>query len=143
MSASGEILTLLGTSPRDAMQMAPLSLAYVGDTVYDLYVRTLLVYGSDATVHNLHMTATKLVRASAQARASERLLPYLTEQEASVFRRGRNAHIGTVPHSASIADYRAATGLEAVLGYLFLRGEDARIRELMSLAGLFGEQNQQ
>ena len=140
MSASGDILSLLpGASARDAAQMAPLSLAYVGDTVYDLYVRTLLLGRSDATVHNLHLMATRLVRASAQARASERLLPLLTEQEASVFRRGRNAHIGTVPRSASIADYRAATGLEAVLGYLFLQGEDARIRELMAAAGLFDE----
>jgi len=142
MSMCGEILSMLpAPAARDAAQAAPLTLAYIGDTVYDLYVRTLLLQKSDAAVHSLHMMATKLVRASAQARVSERLLPLFTEQEAAVFRRGRNAHIGTVPRSASIGDYRAATGLEAVLGYLFLKGEDARIRELMTAALLQQEED--
>ncbi len=118
----------------DAAHMAPLSLAYIGDTVYDLYVRTLLLHRSDATVHALHLSAATMVRASAQAQASVRILPVLSEEEAAVFRRGRNAHMGTVPKSASIADYRAATGLEAVMGYLFLKGDDDRIRELMAIA---------
>ena len=118
----------------DAARMAPLTLAYIGDTVYDLYVRTLLLHKSDATVHRLHLQAAALVRASAQAQASIRVLPMLNEEEAAVFRRGRNTHMGSVPRNASIADYRAATGLEAVLGYLFLKGEDERVKELMSAA---------
>ena len=119
--------------------MSPLTLAYIGDTVYDLYVRTLLLHQSDATVHKLHMEASRQVRASAQAEVSERLLPMLTEQEASVYRRGRNAHIGTIPRSASIGQYRAATGLEALFGYLYLKGDDARLRELMGCALLAAE----
>lgn len=140
MSVCGDILGLLpeGAS-RDAQQMSPLTLAYIGDTVYDLYVRTLLLHQSDATVHKLHMEASRQVRASAQAEVSERLLPMLTEQEASVYRRGRNAHIGTIPRSASIGQYRAATGLEALFGYLYLKGDDARLRELMGCALLAAE----
>jgi len=123
----------------DAARMAPLTLAYIGDTVYDLYVRTLLLHRCDATVHNLHLKAAGMVRASAQAQASSRLQPLFTDEEAAVYRRGRNAHMGTVPRNASIADYRAATGLEAVLGFLFLSGEDTRIRELMTTALLHTE----
>lgn len=135
MSVCGDIRSLLPDAPgRDAAQTAPLTLAYIGDTVYDLYVRTLLLHQSDSTVHGLHLLASGMVRASAQAQASERILPLMTEQEAAVFRRGRNAHLGTVPRSASIADYRAATGMEALLGYLYLKGDDARIRELMRAA---------
>ena len=142
MSVCDEIKKLLPDAPaRDAMQMSPLTLAYIGDTVYDLYVRTLLLYQSDATVHSLHLQASRKVRASAQAEVLERLLPLLNEQEASVYRRGRNAHMGTIPRSASIGQYRAATGLEAVFGYLYLKGDDARIRELMRCALLPQEES--
>ncbi|HWR22170.1 MAG TPA: ribonuclease III domain-containing protein [Feifaniaceae bacterium] len=142
MSVCDEIKTLLPDAPaRDAMQMSPLTLAYIGDTVYDLYVRTLLLFESDATVHKLHTLASRKVRAGAQAEVSGRLLPLLNEQEASVYRRGRNAHIGTIPKSASIGEYRAATGLEAVFGYLYVKGDDARIRELMRSALLPQEES--
>ncbi len=142
MSVCDEIKNLLPDAPvRDAMQMSPLTLAYIGDTVYDLYVRTLLLFESDATVHSLHMQASRKVRASAQAEVLERLLSLLNEQEASVYRRGRNAHMGTIPRSASIGQYRAATGLEAVFGYLYLKGDDARIRELMRHALLPQEES--
>lgn len=118
----------------DPAQLAPLSLAYMGDTVYDLFVRTLLLETTTLTVHNLHERAAKLVCAKAQANAFRRLEPMLSEAELSVFRRGRNAHIGTVPKSASILDYRVATGLEALIGWLYLSGRDDRIRELMEAA---------
>ena len=116
---------------RDPAQLAPLSLAYMGDTVYDLFVRTLLLENTTLTAHGLHERAAKLVNARAQAAAFRRVEPMLTEAELSVFRRGRNSHIGTVPKSASIMDYRIATGLEALIGWLYLSGMDARIRELM------------
>ena len=142
MSVCDDIKNLLADAPaRDAMQMSPLTLAYIGDTVYDLYVRTLLLFESDATVHSLHMQASRKVRASAQAEVLERLLPLFDEQEASVYRRGRNAHMGTIPKSASIGQYRAATGLEAVFGYLYLKGDDARIRDLMRHALLPQEES--
>ena len=119
---------------KDAAQLSPLVLAYMGDCIYDMYVRTLLIQKSDFTPHKLHLEAAKRVNAGAQARAAEKLLPYCTEKEAAVYKRGRNAHMGTIAKNASIADYRAATGLEAVLGYLYLQKEDDRIAVLMELA---------
>lgn len=116
---------------RDPRQISPLVLAYIGDTVYDLFVRTLLVERSDFTAHGMHMEAAKRVCAAAQAEAFLRIEPLLTEEELAVFKRGRNAHMGTVPKNARIADYRAATGLEALLGYLYLSGADARLAALM------------
>lgn len=115
----------------DPTQLGPLVLAYVGDTVYDLYVRTKLVLGTGLTAHGLHLEAAKRVCASAQAEAYRRIADELTDEETAVFRRGRNGHMGTIPKNASIADYRAATGLEAVVGWLYLKGDDARLNELM------------
>ncbi len=139
MSVSGDIRSLLNIEAGvDVKSLASLTLAFIGDTVYELYVRTLLIEKSDAPVHSLHLQASRLVCACAQAEAAKRVMPHLSDEEAAVFRRGRNAHIGTVPKSASIAEYRAATGFEAVLGYLYLLGDDARIRSLMATALLAG-----
>ncbi len=121
----------LGCKVKEPRLMSPLVLAYIGDTVYDLYVRTQLLLTSDATAHGLHVMATKRVCAKAQAEAVQRILPTLTEDEQYIYRRGRNSHMGTVPKHAQMADYRAATGLEALLGYLYLKGEDDRLNELM------------
>ncbi len=117
----------------DPSQLAPLSLAYVGDTVYDLFVRTMLLETTTLTVHGLHQRAAKLVCARAQAAAFRAIEPLLNESELAVFRRGRNSHIGTVPKSASIMDYRTATGLEALIGFLYLSGENERLNEIMRL----------
>ena len=132
MSGVDEIRRLFpALPPRHANLTAPLVLAYIGDTVYDLYVRTLLVHQSDATAHGFHVMAAKLVNAGAQAEAYYRVANMLTAEETAVYKRGRNAHMGSIPKNASIAEYRAASGLEAVLGYLFLSGQDARISTLM------------
>ena len=130
LSRVREALALPGRDPR---QLSPLVLAYVGDTVYDLYVRTRLILSTDATAHGLHMRAARLVCAGAQAAAVRPILDRLTEEELAVYKRGRNSHMGTVPKHAAIQDYRAATGLEALLGYLYLGGQDARLTELMAL----------
>lgn len=122
------------STARDAMQLSPLALAYIGDCIYDLYVRTLLLTTRDFTAHKLHIHAAQLVNASAQAEASRRVLPLLGERELAVYKRARNAHMGTTARHATIADYRAATGLEAVIGYLYLQGQDERVRELMAAA---------
>ena len=116
---------------QDPTQMGPLVLAYIGDTVYDLYVRTHLVRTTALTAHGLHMAAAKRVCAAAQAASFRRIEDRLTEEELAVFRRGRNGHMGTIPKNASIADYRTATGLEAVIGWLYLKGRDSRLTELM------------
>lgn len=115
----------------DPTQLGPLVLAYIGDTVYDLYVRSQLVLSTRLTAHGLHMAAAKQVCAAAQAESFKLIEPMLSEDELAVYKRGRNGHMGTIPKNASIGDYRAATGLEAVIGWLYLKGNDARINELM------------
>ena len=140
MSIHSDIQTALGfTRPVDPLSLPALTLAYLGDTIYDLYVRTCLAETLHLKVHALHVEAAKLVCAKGQAQAFRRIEPYLGEEEQAAYRRGRNAHSGTVPKNADVRDYRVATGLEALLGHLFVSGEDARIGELMCLAIQFEE----
>ena len=120
--------------PADPLSLPALTLAYLGDTVYDLYVRTTLVETLHLPMRALHLEAAKHVCAAGQANAYRRMADKLSEAEQAAFRRGRNAHSGTVPKHADVRDYRVATGLESLLGYLYLRGEDERIGELMRLA---------
>ena len=115
----------------DPTQLGPLVLAYIGDTVYDLYVRTHLVLSTRLTAHGLHIAAARQVCASSQAESFKKIEPMLTEDELAVYKRGRNGHMGTIPKNASIGDYRSATGLEAVIGWLYLKGNDARLNEIM------------
>lgn len=119
---------------RNADQAAPLTLAFIGDTVYDLYVRTHLLDTRDATPHALHMAAAKCVCAAGQAAAFRRVEAELTERELVAYKRGRNAHSGTLPKNASVADYHTASGFEALIGWLYLSGQDARMTQLMRLA---------
>lgn len=109
-----------------------LQLAYLGDTLYDLYVRERLVR-EGGRVDDLHRAAVRYVRAGAQSKALERIEPMLTEEEAAVVRRARNAR-QTPPRNADIHDYHRATALEALLGALYLSGETARLGELMEVA---------
>lgn len=111
-------------------KMSVLSLAHVGDAVYELLVRTRLAEKGLATVVGLHRATVQLVKAPAQAKAAAVLLPLLNEREHAVYRRGRNSHVNSVPHGATKAEYHAATALEAVFGYLWLAGERERVREL-------------
>lgn len=124
----------LGYPVEDPRQIPALNLAYVGDTVYDLYVRAYLIHTHPETVHNLHLLSARMVCAQGQARAFFALEPQLSEEELSVYRRGRNAHSGTVPKNANVADYRVATGLETLLGHLWVLGREERIDELMTVA---------
>ena len=114
-------------------QLAPLSLAQIGDTVCDLYARIYLNDQFARSPHELHLCASKYVCAAGQAAAYRRMEPLLTEEETAVFRRGRNAHSGTMPKNATAADYHTATGLEAMVGWLFLSGADERLNELMTV----------
>ena len=120
--------------PADPLSLPALTLAYLGDTVYDLSVRTTLAETLHLPMRALHLEAAKHVCAAGQANAYRRMADKLSEAEQAAFRRGRNAHSGTVPKHADVRDYRVATGLESLLGYLYLRGEDERIGELMRLA---------
>lgn len=126
-------------APEKMREMSPLALAFIGDGIFEMLVREFLVGKGNCPVKKLHQRSVELVNCKAQARfLKENLFPVLTEQEQAVCLRGRNAHVGHVPKNADIADYHNATALEAVFGYLYLRGEMARIRELFGLiiAGL-------
>ena len=110
------------------------ALAYLGDSVLEVYVRTYLVAerGLSTSAH-LNRASLDLVRATAQSEAVGRLEPHLTEEEASVYRRGRNMGHGNVPKSASVAEYRRATGMEVLFGYLYLKGQTERLDYLFRL----------
>ncbi|MCL2562519.1 MAG: ribonuclease III [Oscillospiraceae bacterium] len=117
----------------DIGAISNLGLAHLGDAVYELIIRAWLCEHGKATAKGLHRAAIKYVAAPAQAAAVAKLLPHLTEAEQAVYRRGRNARVGTVPQSASLEEYHAATGFEALFGYLYLKGEIVRINELFGL----------
>jgi len=110
-----------------------LGLAHLGDGVYELLVRTWLCAQGKATAKGLHKAAVGYVSAPAQAKAAEKLAPHLTEDESAVYRRGRNARVSAVPKQASHEEYHAATGLEALFGYLYLQGARDRLNELFAL----------
>ena len=110
-----------------------LNLAFIGDGVFDLLVREHLVRSSCAHVGELNKAKVDLVNCESQAAFARELLPVLSEEEAEVYRRGRNAKVNSPSKHSTLSDYHAATGLEALFGYLYLKGEDARIKELFTL----------
>lgn len=116
----------------DADMMSSAALAFVGDAVYSLAVRRRLAQSGDFPANTLHNKAAKLVSASAQAAAAARILPLLEDKESDVFRRGRNMHTIRTPKSSSTAEYHAATALECLMGYLYLKNRPERIDELLT-----------
>lgn len=118
----------------DVARLPSLTLAYVGDTFYDLYVRTVLCATSFQPVHTLYLRSIECVSAAAQSAAAHRILDDLDEEELAVFKRARNTRIHTLPKHAKVQDYRYATGLEALLGYLYLMQREQRALELLALA---------
>ncbi len=122
-----------GFQDADLRTYSPLTLAYIGDAVYELVIRTLLVKHGNAQTNWLHKKASSLVKASAQAEMIEKLLPVLTEEEEAVYRRGRNAKSYTMAKNATMSDYRKATGFEALMGYLYLKEDLGRMIELIRL----------
>ena len=121
-------------TPAQVGAYSTLALAHIGDGVYELMMRTALCAAGLTAVTDLHRETVRRVNAPAQARAAEAILPLLTEAEHAVYKRGRNASASSTPKHADIADYRRATGLEALFGYLFLMGEQERIEQLFLLA---------
>lgn len=117
----------------DADLLSPLTLAFIGDTVYDLLVREEIICDANRPANDLHSLAVKKVKASAQAKAITDIMPMLTEKEMAVFKRGRNAKSGHIAKNASTGDYHKATGLEALFGYLYLTNQTERIIELYEL----------
>ncbi len=109
---------------------SPLALAFLGDAVYGLLVREQLLLTANRPAGKLHTLSVQAVNARAQAQAAEKILPMLTEAELAVYKRGRNAHPGHTPKNQSEGDYHSATGLEALFGWLYLHGAEARLRAL-------------
>lgn len=118
---------------QDVNKISMLGLAHVGDAVYELLTRTMLCERGHSSVSELHRLTVSMVNAPAQARAAERLIPILADEELSVYRRGRNTKVNSVPHNADIGQYHAATGVEALFGWLYLQGRLERIEELFGL----------
>ncbi len=118
-------------SPEGARNLNPVVLAFVGDAVYSLYVREKLVRGTDFKTGMLQKLASQKVSAHGQSELTEKILPALTEEEADIFRRGRNAKKTTRSKHASVGEYNRSTGFEAVLGYLYLTGQYQRIDFLL------------
>ena len=132
MDASlNKLKELFQLEDRDLRTYSPLTLAYLGDAVYELVIRTALVKKGNCPVHQLHKSASSLVKASAQSEMMEVLDPVLTEEEHQIYKRGRNAHSPTMAKNATMSDYRRATGFEALMGYLFLKGDYERMLELI------------
>ena len=115
----------------DIRTYSPLTLAYIGDSIYDLIIRTMLVEKGNAQVNRLHQRASKLVKAVAQKDLVHAIMELLTEEELGVFKRGRNAKSVTTAKNASVTDYRTATGFEALIGYLYLTEQLDRILYLV------------
>ena len=132
----------LGLKPVEAGVYSPLVLAYVGDAVYELIVRARVVNAGNVPVNRLHKHSASLVKAGAQAAMLRQLEPLLTPEEKAVYRRGRNAKSVTTAKNASVIDYRMATGLEALVGWLFLDERYGRLVELLGI-GLEALENPQ
>ncbi len=117
---------------KKANNLSPVVLAFVGDAVYTLFVRERLTFFSDCKTGELNKLATKEVKATSQAQFASDILPILTEQELAVYKRGRNAKKPTKAKHASITEYNASTGLEALLGYLYLIGDYDRLNFILN-----------
>jgi len=117
----------------DIKTYSPLALAYIGDGIFELVIRSIVVGKGNTKASQLHQHTSHIVKAASQAKMIEALEDDLTEEEADVYRRGRNAKSPTMAKNASMADYRKATGFEALMGYLYLKDDFERIVELTKL----------
>lgn len=115
-------------------QYSPLALAFLGDAVFSLIIRTMVLSQGSRQAEKLHNETNRIVRASMQAKLIDAMQPFLTDEEAAIYRRGRNANPHHKAHSATEEDYRKATALETLCGYLYLKGETARFLQLLRQA---------
>ena len=128
-----QLRELFHLEDQDLRSYSPLTLAYIGDGVYELIIRTILVKKWNCPVNRLHKKASSLVKAGAQSAIMEVIEEELTPEELSVYRRGRNAHSPTMAKHATMADYRRATGFEALMGYLYLKEDYTRMLTLVRM----------
>ena len=133
VSLKEKFMNEFGLTGQDIRTYSPLTLAYIGDAIFELVVRTVLVERKNTQAEKLHKAATKVVKAETQAKMIEAIKEDLTEEELAVFKRGRNAKAMTRAKNATMSEYRRATGFEALMGYLYLKGEIERMIELIHL----------
>ncbi|HEX2945048.1 MAG TPA: Mini-ribonuclease 3 [Clostridia bacterium] len=133
-SIFGAIRSNLNVKQEDVKTYSPLVLAYAGDAVYELYIRTYLISKGNAPVHKLHKQSISFVKAKAQSDTIHSLMEVLTPEEQDVVRRGRNAKSGTIPKNADVTDYKYATGFESLLGYLYLKADYTRLQEVLRIS---------
>lgn len=120
---------------KNPAQYSPLVLAYIGDGVYELFVRNRIVsQHQDMPPHKLHILSSSHVKAHAQSNSMTVIEQMLSQEELAIYKRGRNAKSATVPKNADVTDYRRATGFEALIGYLYLKSDTDRLNQLMELA---------
>lgn len=117
----------------DLRQISPLTLSFIGDGVYDLMVREYVISLANRPVGQLNKRKVNVVNCKFQAECAEILEPHLTEEETVIYKRGRNANVHSIPKNANRQDYHTATGFEALFGYLYLKKDIARLRELFGL----------
>ena len=113
--------------------ISPLTWAYIGDAVYELYVREYLIKNTNLKPHRLHIETIKYVKASAQANILKKVEEYLTEEEKDIVKRGRNTKTHSAPKNADLTDYMYATAFEALIGYLYVTGQNKRLEEILKL----------
>lgn len=117
----------------ECKMMSPLQLAYIGDAIYEVFVRTHILMNNNKNVNRLHRLAIKYVKADAQAKFYHEIQEYLTEDERRIVKRGRNSKVATVPKNANLTDYKYATGFESLIGYLYLTGNTERLEYIYKL----------
>lgn len=128
------IVDILGEDKQpDVRALSSLTLAFVGDSVYELFVRTKILSEGNRPANELHKIAVGYVKAKAQSTAMHMIRDSLSEEELTIYKRGRNTNIHTVPKNADMNDYRQATGLEALIGYLYITNQQERLYEIMEM----------
>ena len=133
-SINQQIKETFGVDSVDIRTYSPLTLAYIGDGIFDLVIRTLVVGKGNTSANQLHQRTSHIVKAHSRAIMADALAEIMTPQEQDVYRRGRNAKSHTMAKNATVADYRSATGFEALMGYLYLTEQSERMMELISYA---------
>lgn len=118
----------------DVRTLSSLTLAFIGDSVYELFIRTKILSDGNRPANELHKIAVGYVKAKAQSTAMHMIRDSLSEEELTIYKRGRNTNIHTVPKNADMNDYRQATGLEALIGYLYITNQQKRLYEIMEMA---------
>lgn len=128
------MLPVTGLTIAELNEMSPLVLAYVGDAVYELAIRSRLAAGQRRKINEIHLDAVNLTKAEAQAETLRMIEEHLTDEEIAIVKRGRNAKSHSRPKNAGIANHRLSTGLEALFGYLYLKGDSQRLQEILEWA---------